>query len=406
MKLHHMSVAGAVVLSVLVSSAGAVDGPPPTLNAVIEAALERHPRASVHAAHEQKVEALSQRASSLVAGRPSLDVMYKTDQVGSGDGFREWEAGVTLPLWKPGQRDAETRVANDAALAVGQHERGLRLEVAGEVREQVWDTALMKNNLKLAAEERDAAAALEKSVSRRVELGEIARSDLLLARDSSLGKQAAYLRAEKVYNDAMRRYRTFTGVEHLPRQRGETPAADAAVSDDHPLLAEAAAAVQEARTRTASVRHRSGGTPELFVGGSGERGTSDEDFNNRLGFIVSVPIGTRAAVKPEIADAELVLAEAQAEYATRARQLQMTFDEARQEMVSVEEEYQLARQQNELAQQSMHMARVAFDAGERSLLELLRVQSLAFAAQRREQELKITRQRAIARFNQAAGVLP
>jgi len=49
-----------------------------------------------------------------------------------------------------------------------------------------------------------------------------------------------------------------------------------------------------------------------------------------------------------------------------------------------------------LAQDYLRLAQVAFEAGETDLIGLLRVQSLAFAAERRERELHITRQRAIA----------
>ena len=164
--------------------------------------------------------------------------------------------------------------------------------------------------------------------------------------------------------------------------------------------------VEQAEMALSSVQQRRGGNPELFIGGSGDRTTSGENFSSRLGLSISIPIGTMPATRPAIAAAELKLAEANAAYATRHRALQLAFDEAAQEVKSIIAEYALATKQDELAQQSLKMAKVAFDAGESSLLDLLRVQNLAFAAKRREQKLKIPRQRAIARFNQAAGVLP
>ena len=57
----------------------------------------------------------------------------------------------------------------------------------------------------------------------------------------------------------------------------------------------------------------------------------------------------------------------------------------------------------------MRLSRLVFlflGQGEPLLVNLLRVQTLAFNAQRNEQELRISMQRAIARYNQAVGVWP
>jgi outer membrane protein TolC len=75
-------------------------------------------------------------------------------------------------------------------------------------------------------------------------------------------------------------------------------------------------------------------------------------------------------------------------------------------VTSAQQELDVAQRQNTIVQENLRLARVAFDVGETDLVGLLRVQRLAFAALRRVKELRIMRQRAIARFNQAAGRLP
>ena len=79
---------------------------------------------------------------------------------------------------------------------------------------------------------------------------------------------------------------------------------------------------------------------------------------------------------------------------------------SKDQVEATEAALQIAEEQNRLAQENLRLARVAFSVGETDLVGLLRVQTLAFAAQRSAQELRILRQRGIARYNQAVGVLP
>lgn len=405
-RLISTALVGVVIALGTIGLVDATGEPMPKLREAVDAAYARHPQRQALVAHENEVNALSRRASSLIAGPPSLDAIYKTDQLGSDDGFREWEAGVSLPLWKPGQRRAATSVADKAAIVAESRSQSLLLTVAGEVRERMWEAELMQNNLELAKKEWDTAIALEHSVRRRVELGELARTDLLLASDSGLSKRASYLRAQKEFRNALQRYKSYTGMDRLPRQLSEKRAELKTIPESHPRLVETAAMVREAQARVSARRRAGTGVPELFVGGNGERGQAGEDFNTRLGIGISIPFGGRAHSQPEIASAQRTLAETQAKYEALRRQLELVLSEAAQEVDSVEAEYELAQQQNQLAQNSLHLAQVAFNAGESSLLDLLRVQALAFAAARREKELTIIRQRAIARYNQVVGIIP
>jgi len=396
----------AMAFCTLATVAPAAGGPPPTLREAIEAAAERHPRQQTLDASAREVDALDARASSLLADSPSVAGLYKTDQIGSGEGYREWEAGVALPLWKPGQRGAERDVANSATLALDQDRRALLLEVAGEVRERVWEAALARNNVEIAKKEWETAMALEKNVRRREELGELPVTDLLLAQDSTLTKRVDQVKAQAEFDNAMQRYASLTGLSRLPRQRGETAVEESTVPEDHPGLAQASANTRQALAELGAIRRRGGGSPELFVGGNGERDASGEDFDTRVALALSVPIGTRAHTGPALAAAERARADAQAEYEIRMRELTLALKESQREQESARDALALAVEQNRVARESLRLGTVAFDAGESDLVTLLRVQRLAFAAERREKELRIMLQRAISRYNQAAGVLP
>lgn len=381
-------------------------GPPPTLREAVQAAYARNPQQQEIQAREAEVRALSDRAGSLISDSPALEGGYRTDRVGSDDGYRQWEAGVVLPLWRPGQRDAAHRLAARANEGVDARRAALMLSVAGEVRERMWEAALMKNNLELVQQEWETALALEHDVKRRVELGELAKTDLMLAQDATLTKHRAHLRAQVDLDNALQRYRAFTGLERLPRRRGETPVALDTLPQDHPRLLEVAARVHRAGAEAKLLRRAGGGAPELFVGSDNERDDSHGSYNNRLALSLRLPIGTATHTGPARAATERGRAQAQARYDGLRRDLVLAFDQVAREVTSAQQELDVAQRQNTIVQENLRLARVAFDVGETDLVGLLRVQRLAFAALRRVKELRIMRQRAIARFNQAAGRLP
>lgn len=380
--------------------------PPRTLHEAFEAAYARHPQHQALNARAGEAKALGRQASSLMADNPTVGGLYKTDQIGSSDGFREWEAGIYLPLWKPGQRAAAKRVARSAKDTLTEAHRALKIEVAGEVRERVWETVLMENYLKLAAKEWHTAEALARDVRRRVELGDLATNDLLLARDAVLTKHAASLRAEAELDNAHRRYTAYTGLARLPTLRGEHRAPVTAIPKDHPLLARVRSRIRQSEAEIAATHRRGAGAPELFLGSNGERGRSGEDFNTRLSVSLSLPIGVGGHVAPARAAALTARAEALADHENLMRELTLTLAQAAKALESIDDELRLVIEQDRVAQENLRLAQVAFQAGETELVGLLRTQALAFAAERRQGELRIMAQRARARYNQAAGVLP
>lgn len=411
--MHRARLIGAVMIPLVSVAAGAANppnddtsAPPPTLHAAVEAAYARHPQRQVLDARRREADAFALHARSLIADNPAVGGLYKTDQIGSGNGFREWEAGVYLPLWKPGQRPAAKRVAESAENALRQSRRALRLEVAGEVRERLWKTVLMANNRELAEKAWHTAEALARDVRRRVELGELAMNDLLLARDAVLTKRAAYLRAQTEFENARSRYASYTGLAQLPRRRGERQPPTTDIPADHPLLANARARVRQAEEEMTVRRRRGAGAPELFLGGNGERAHSGEDFNTRFGVSLTLPIGIGPHTAPALAAAARARADALADYEGLKRQLALTLVQAAKALEAADRELDLAAEQHQVAQENLRLARVAFQAGERDLVGLLRAQGLAFAAERRQKELSIVRQRARARYNQAIGLLP
>lgn len=377
-----------------------------SLSQVVEAALALDPERGLAPAMAREAQALQHQAGSLLAGNPALLLSHTTDQVGTGQGRREWQTGLDLPLWWPGQKSARREVADRVEGRAAASGELLIWQVAGVVREGLWTVALSQTQLALAQEGLDTATALEHDVQRRVELGDLARADLLLAHNETLGREADLLQARTEAKHAQVNFRIFTGLDRIPADFNE-PLHDAEeVPDTHPLLVEANAVLDEAQSRLRLAREERAENPSLTVGSRHERDMQGVGYVNSLGLAVRVPIGTSAQSEVKRATAGRGLAQALSQRDRVRRELEMSLHEAKHGLFSLREALKLAESQNALAKERLRLARTAFDAGETDLVDLLRVRSSAFTAEQTERLRRLELQRAIARVNQALGVLP
>jgi len=69
-----------------------------------ESAWQRQPEAAGEGAWQQAAQARQETAGSWVAGPMALEASTKTDRFNNRNGKREYEVGVAIPLWMPGER--------------------------------------------------------------------------------------------------------------------------------------------------------------------------------------------------------------------------------------------------------------------------------------------------------------
>lgn len=380
--------------------------PQVTLHDTVQQAVERYPRTQLLGARSAQVDALRRQTESAVAGAPALLLRHQTDRIGSSDGLREWEGGIQLPLWLPGQRQARRDFTARTGEGLSSFESALRLEVAGQVRERLWDVVLMENETLVTEGQWRAAQALEEDVRKRVTAGELAKVDLLLAQDETLRRQALYLRARTELKHTLHRYDVLTGSEVLPVARNETLSNRDSIGDDHPLLADSRARVAQALAETELVRQERRANPHLTLGVRDEQSTRRSEANKSVGISLTLPLLSTAHAGPRMAAAAVALAEAQSARDTLRRELDLTLDESEHSVQLARQQHELAIEQNRLAQENLRLMKKAFALGEIDLVDLMRVQTLAFTAEYNEQQLGLQLQRAIARYNQAAGEIP
>lgn len=391
------------LLLLLASAQAAAETP---LHELVQAALSRNPGSELPAAQAAMADALQQRADLPLAGPPTVNLRYQTDQPGSANGYREWEGGVEMPLWLSGQAGS---FANEAARYRGvaaamsvEHE----WQTAGEVRLRLWSAALGEAAKTQAQAARDVAQGLAREVRKRVEAGELPRSDLLLAEKDLRLREYELLQADSQSRQAAAVLQRYTGSALSDVSFEETLAQSGPDMQQHPRLHLLKQLVAKARVHRDRVSKNLGDGPSLWLGGKTARDTFAGNYASSVGIEVSVPMGGRTFKATELAEAENALTEARVALMKGVFAVEDELAQARIELDGASVAIGKTRQGLLLAEESLRLSRRAFDLGETGLTPLLRAQNDAIRARNDHDQSQLLHARAIARVNQALGVLP
>lgn len=377
-----------------------------TLSGVLQASFDRNPQQPLLQAGSVDAEARTRHALAALPGAPAVNMRHQNDVIGSGRNLREWEAGLELPVWLPGQRAAREAVAREARSGLDAGRTSLLLETAGQLRDALWDVAMNVNAVDLAAARVKTAQALEHDVLRRHQAGELAKTDVMLAQNETLQAQTAHLRAQAELKHAEHRYWMLTGLKHTPAFVEEPLARETQPDDSHPLLAVSARQIALAQEERNLTRVEKRENPQLLLNARHERGAFDTEYDSSIGVAVRIPLAAEVRSAPLLAKAEMGLAQAMSNHEQRRLALLTAMHEAEHNLEVTRSELVIVEEQHRLAQESLRLARKAFALGETDLVHLMRVQAQAYEAERALGNRQIQLKWDIARFNQAAGVLP
>lgn len=383
--------------------------PDPQLNLaqLVEQTLEKYPDRLINEALAQEATALQERGDSWVAGSTALALDYNDDRVTEDRGQREASAKLEFTVWNWGQRSAAQAVAEEAQRSALKQSAAIKLEVAGLVREALWDMALAESQREQAQFNADISAQLLDKIRKRVALGDLARADLLLAETEDLQMRSLLTQAEAEVMHSRKRYTNLTQTAHVPMRYEEVLSSLETIASDHPLLAAANALV--ARKQAAIEWSKATDTinqPKVNIGAKTSRDQYGYDDTQSAGVGVVIPFGHSTYDAPEIAAAQLELNQTLAQREHLQRRLEKNLHEAEHLLEVTRAELKLAEEMRDLAGQHLKMSEISFSAGEINLLDLLKIRARSLEAMRHAKELAIQLQRHIALYNQAVGVLP
>ncbi|SBT09253.1 Outer membrane efflux protein [Candidatus Accumulibacter aalborgensis] len=397
--------AGLAVTLLTLLLAAATPAQAETLREVFERAWANSPQGRTAEAKRDEVAASRTVAESWVPAAPKIDAFHRTDRWNSDLGNQESEIGISIPLWLPGQKAARRSLAE----ADGEENEGdiqaTRLAVAGELRRALWTLVMARSEAEIAAERLKTALGLEADVGRRLKVGEIARSDLLLARQETASARAAAADAQLGAVRSLQRYRVLTGTDRLP----DDPLEPLAGADNRPVdprIAAGQAVIERARAALKVAQESRREAPSVGLLYRRDRDVSGATPRDSIGFAISIPLAVEVRNAPLMASANTTLIEAEARYRRLLAEVDAELREAEAQLESAALGAVLAVDREQAAVERLALMRRSFELGETSLVELLRAQSQTTEARIEGVRSRSRLSAAQANLNQARGITP
>ena len=376
-----------------------------TLSTAINNAFVIQKKGDLAQARRKLGEGMARQGDSLLSDAPELGVLYKSDELGSQYGYREYEASLALPVWRLGQKSASQQLSRDMLAQADTEASAMRWYIASEVLDTVWSLREAEAEKMLALKQWESASALEVNIKKRLDAGEVARADWILAQQETASREEKYRLAELHYLQAMTLWEGLTGLTELPSDLEAIQRSGRSSIEDHPLYLNTDQKLNVARSQSKREHKSLQSPPVLTLYAKRDRGTDLDPWDDSLGAQITVPIG-KSHVASELAQAEMVVTEAQGELDTRKRSLEYQHRKAQIELNQIESALDLARRVDELARSRVQISERAYDVGEMELYLLLKAREDADLAASNLEKLLIRHKRAISLYNLSLGEFP
>lgn len=388
---------------------GPSDGIPFTVRTVFDSALALSPEAQSQKLRIEALTAKRQASDSLTSQPIALEGAYRSDRNYNNQGLREIELGLSAPLWNWNER-SRTQLLRDSELdAANAQFESAKLELAGEVRQLVWDTMYAQLDVEIAQNRAQAAKKLVDDVNRRFEAGELAKTDLYQAQALHAQAQSEKGRAMTALLDIGGLFSSMTGlpVSILQRIQPEREVASTELRFlEHPTLKAAQAKVQTLDKQVELTRSQKRANPELGLAVIGERAAFGAGNEKSLVLSTRIPLGNSSEYRSRLLEAQANQLEAQASLKKIERTIVAKGRAAQSNLEVFEQFRKTAFEQVDLAQRVYALYQRSFELGETDLPTLLRYEQQAFEAERLARKSDIEYASRVSVHKQALGLLP
>ena len=374
---------------------------------LLEQTLAHAPEALETEVRTEQAQAMVDVGESWIAGRPSAQLDYIDDQMLSNLGERELTYGITLPLWRSGERNTMQARGQQYNVQVAAWQEAFTLTMAGRLRQVLAD---MQDADSLLATEQHATADARQLLSIAESLhsaGETARRDVLQAQTLLLAQQRNELAAEAARVDAERKYQMLTGLNIRPEKPHiETLQTTEEVSPEHPLLRLLRSDIDLAAAEINKTELEALGNPTISIGSRRQRAGNQNDYQDALALSVTIPFGGRAHVNASTSSARRNKVDADVRYLNTYRELNLQLHEVAHELFTLNESLPPSKEQAQLARQQWEMAKTAFVSGETDISQVVIALQQKRRSARDLEVITLRQTRLITEFNQIVGVLP
>ena len=385
---------------------------PTTLQQAFDAAWARQPEAQSLDIRREATDARRRIADSWTAEPPTLELSGKTDQVIKNEGAREYVAGISLPLWLPGERSRLGSLAEAESKAVTSRATAAQLRTAAAVRDAWWLWQRARGEQALARERLNNAQRLAGDVARRVKAGDLAKSDLHQAEGAAATAEVALAEADAALAASIQQLRAITGA--LPADgAADSPEIVPAVPADfttldagHPAVAELFDRAEVARRAADLARVQTRNNPELVLATTRERGGFGDAYQQTVTLGVRIPFGSDSRNRAKVGLARAEALETEGQLRLERERLAADLEATKVRVESARTQLAAAEKRARLARESRGFFDKSFRLGETDLPTRLRIEAEAAEAERQAARTRIELAAAISAWRQALGLLP
>lgn len=397
---------------------GALLSSPLTLKQAFDAAWQRQPEAKSQLVRQSAAMARSQAANSWSPEPAVFEISGKTDRLNKNQGSREIVAGVSIPLWLPGERAGTAALADAEMRSAASRVSAAQLRTAAIVREAYWFWHRTRIEHEVARERLRSAQQLAMDVAKRVKAGDLAKADqhqadgamafaevgLAEAWGSVLtaSQQLRMLVGEAGYSATVPASETVVKAESVP----ELPGNSSVLLDKHPALTELLDRSETAQRNAELVLSQSRANPELSLAMSRDKGQATDPYQQAITVGMRIPFGSDNRNRAKAATAQAESIEARTAASMEKERLVAQLDAARQRLESVQVQETAANKRAQLAKELRGFIQKSFRLGESDLPTRLRIESEAIEAERQAARVRIDLAAAVSALRQALGLLP
>ncbi len=384
-----------------------------TLRQVFEAAWSRQPEAV--ALSERREAALAQQSAvkSWTSEPIAVELAATTDRLNRNMGAREYEVGIAIPLWLPGERKLSQALADSEGRAIDSQIKAAQLRVAAAVREAWWNLQRARAELDTVRGQLDSANQLAVDVNDRFKAGDLAQGDLYQAEGAVAAAESAVAQAQADTIGVTQNLRALAAVPGLDLKSDQvdySPEPDPGELVADPLMHGELLALTDraavAKSTAALTETQSRANPELTVATTRDRGGFGDTWQQTIMVGVRIPFGAgpRHEARAALARAEAI--ELNAQLQLEWARLDGLRESAKARIDATRVQLEAADRRARLARESRGFFDKSFLAGETDLPTRLRIEAEAADAERQAARARIEYAAAISQWRQSLGLLP
>jgi outer membrane protein, heavy metal efflux system len=380
---------------------------PAGLAAGFQAAWSLQPEHHALQARREAASAQAAAARGWTPEPPALELSVKSDRFHRHAGAREVEAGVSVPLWLPGERGRAGELAEAESRTINSRLGVARLTLAAQVRDAWWTWEKARIDADIARLQLDSARRLADDIARRTKAGDLARADQHQAEGAVATAESFLAQSRAALAGAALQFKALTGLPPAAGAPGETePDADARLSEAHPVLQDLKdrAAVADRRAALASTQSRA--NPEVMLATTRDRGASVEPSVQTVTLGVRIPFGAGPRHEHRVATARAEATELQAQLSIERARLLAEHDAAKARVEAGKAQLVAAERRERLARETRGFFEKSFRLGETDLPTRLRIEAEATEAERQAARTRVELAASISAWRQALGLLP